>query len=114
MGLIQPPEEPYLNFRRAVEGATKEIGGNMEGYVLAYRVPKAKLIPPPENIPGDNLLVHSHSGPAPVLDEIILHLATLAVESRLQTNRGDMYVTLECFKADLLRNLIRRQKERQP
>jgi len=107
------PDEPHLIFRRAVEIATKDVGGNMESFLLSYRAPKDSLIPIPANATPIVLFTAS-AGSFESVESIIIDWATFLIEKRLANYRGDIYSTVEVFKAQVLANLIRRQKERLP
>jgi hypothetical protein len=113
---VSEQEEPYLLFRRAVEKATKDIGGNMEGFVLMYAVKRKNLPNPPESAEeGERLMyIGGGSGEANVNSAIHLNIAANMFEGFLAAYRGNLYIAAEIAKSRIIELIANRERLRRP
>jgi hypothetical protein len=109
-------EEPYLTFRKVVEDITKNVGGNMEGFVLLYATKRGNLPNPPEKEEDREKIAFGGGGTGEPLLSQQLHLVIAAniVEAFLPQCRGNLYIAMEVVKAKILEVLVAREKTRRP
>lgn len=109
-------EEPHLLFRRAVDKATKDVGGNMEGFVLMYAVKRKNLPNPPESAEEGEKFVYlgGGAGDTNVNAAIHLNIAANMTEGFMPIYRGNMYVAVEIVKAKILELMVNRERQRRP
>lgn len=110
------PEEPYLTFIKAVDEIKKNIGGNMEGFVLVYATKRKNLPDPPESEEEREkvILGAARAGPEIVNTSIHLYVAANMVEGFTNNFRGNLYIAMEVAKARILEVLAVRDRMRRP
>jgi hypothetical protein len=115
MAAQQP--DPYTTFLEAVKKATQNIGENMEGFVMVFSAKKINH-PDAESFPGipdDQLLFTWASGGHPaVVNLSYLEMAVNLLEQFMQNNRANTYVAMEVMKAEILKKLMSRERQRKP